>query len=384
MAGATSSYVVGVGETARASPRRRPNTTELAWEASARRSPTRGPSWASSPASSRRRRTSGEGRTISSMAVNEIAGATFKAESKVAADARLAVGYAAARIATGLDSLMIVVAHCKESQAGDAVENAAFDPAAAASARPGRDGDRRPAGSAARLRARRPARVVAAARSRSGWLDGVDADTVAASPETATPLRTLERAPLMDGACALVLCDEPTAARLGRPAVRVAGAATSTDSSKRKSISGTRRRRIRSPSWRRKRWRASAPGRRARPCSPTGALFARELGAGGPRPSSAARSPRPAGGSRAGPASSPASRGCSPPSGRSGRRGPGARARRHGPRPEPPRRLSRGRRVSRRSRRSPPGRPTMSRGGSTSGSPSSCARRSTAASRRVI
>src|SRR5439155_5715207 len=74
------------------------------------------------------------------------------------------------------------------------------------------------------------ARVVAAARRRSVWLDDLAAEAVAASPETASPLRELERAPLMDGACALVLCGEETAKRLGRPVVRIAGAATATDS----------------------------------------------------------------------------------------------------------------------------------------------------------
>ena len=63
------------------------------------------------------------------MAVNEIAGATFKSESKTASDGTLALTYAAMRIASGIDSLMLVVAHCKESQAdAHTVENAAFDP----------------------------------------------------------------------------------------------------------------------------------------------------------------------------------------------------------------------------------------------------------------
>lgn len=223
--------MVGVGETAHAPRRDDANTTELAWEAVRAALADAGVELGELTGVISASQDFWEGRTISSMAVNEIAGATFKAESKVAADGALAVGYAAARIATGLDSLMIVVAHCKESQArAHAVENAAFDPLLL---RPLDPDETVIAGLQAQLlgfELADRARVVAAARSRSGWLDGVDADTVAASPETATPLRTLERAPLMDGACALVLCDEPTAARLGRPAVRVAGAATSTDS----------------------------------------------------------------------------------------------------------------------------------------------------------
>jgi acetyl-CoA C-acetyltransferase len=126
---------------------------------------------------------------------------------------------------------MLVVAHCKESQADPhQVENAAFDPLGERLLDPdetviagfqaqlvGFDlGDR--------------ARVVAAARSRSQWLGPATAHEVSVSPETATPLRELERAPRMDGACALVLCDEDTARRLGRPAVRVASVATDTGS----------------------------------------------------------------------------------------------------------------------------------------------------------
>jgi hypothetical protein len=51
------------------------------------------------------------------MAVNEVCGATFKSESKIAADGALALLYASVRIETSLDRLMLVVAHCKESQA---------------------------------------------------------------------------------------------------------------------------------------------------------------------------------------------------------------------------------------------------------------------------
>jgi len=73
------------------------------------------------------------------------------------------------------------------------------------------------------------ARAVAAARARSPWLEPVSADEVASSPEAATPLRTLERAPRADGACALVLADGATAAALDRQPVRVVAAETSTD-----------------------------------------------------------------------------------------------------------------------------------------------------------
>lgn len=226
---ASDAYVVGIGETPHAPRRDDVNTTELAWEAVSAALADAGVELNDVSGAVTASQDFWEGRTISSMAVNEIAGATFKPESKVAADGALALVYAAARIMTGPDTLLLVVAHCKESQAdAHAVEWAAFDPfvqrdldpdetiAAALQARL--------LGYPAELRAR----VVEAARRRSPWLEPLAEGAVAASPETASPLRELERAPLMDGACALVLCDAATAARLGRPAVRVAGAGTST------------------------------------------------------------------------------------------------------------------------------------------------------------
>ena len=222
------SYVVGIGETPFAPRRDDVNTTELAWEAIREALGDARVELAQITGVISASQDFWEGRTISSMAVNEVAGATFKAESKVAADGALAVGYAAARIATGSDSLMLVVAHCKESQADPhQVENAAFDPLGQRLLDP--DETVIAAFQAQQLDfdlADR-ARVVAAARSRSRWLEPADA---ASSPETATPLHELERAPRMDGACALVLCDEETAGRLGRAKARIASVATDTGS----------------------------------------------------------------------------------------------------------------------------------------------------------
>ena len=222
-------YVVGLGETPFAPRRDDANTTELAGEAIREALADAGVDLTRITGVISASQDFWEGRTISSMAVNEVAGATFKAESKVAADGALAVGYAAARIATGNDSLMLVVAHCKESQADPhQVENAAFDPLDERLLDPD---ETVIAGFQAQLLGfdlADRARVVAAARSRSQWLDPTTSEAVSASPETATPLRRLERAPLMDGACALVLCDEDTARRLERPAVRVASVATDT------------------------------------------------------------------------------------------------------------------------------------------------------------
>ena len=225
-----AAYIVGVGETMHAPTREDANSTELAWEAIRA---------ALDDAGLRLRDIQGvvtasqdfwEGRTISSMSVNEVAGATLKPESKVAGDGALALLYAAARVEAGADVPKLVVAHCLESQANPhAVELAAFDPYVQRALDPDETVIAGLQAGLAGYDLAERARVVVAARRRSPWLPPVDAAEVESSPVTSSPLRRLERAPLMDGACAVVLCDEATAIRLGRPAIRVAGAATATD-----------------------------------------------------------------------------------------------------------------------------------------------------------
>lgn len=222
-------FIVGLGETPHAPRRDDVNTTELAYEAVKEALGDAGVALKEIGSAVTASQDFWEGRTISSMAVNEIAGATFKSESKTAGDGVLALTYAAMRVLTGIDTLMLVVAHCKESQAdAHTVENAAFDPYLQ---RPLGADETVLAGFQAQLldlSLEERARVVAAARGRSRWLEPVTADEVTISEVTASPLRALERAPLADGACALVLCDGETAARLDRPAVRIAGAGTAT------------------------------------------------------------------------------------------------------------------------------------------------------------
>jgi hypothetical protein len=126
-----------------------------------------------------------------------------------------------------------VVAHAKESQADPhGVELAAFDPYYH---RPLDPDEVVVAALQAQLlygqgtyRPEDAARVVAAARARSTCLASIGADDVLASPATSDPLRELDRAPYMDAATALVVCDAQTAARLGRPAVRVVAGASRT------------------------------------------------------------------------------------------------------------------------------------------------------------
>src|SRR3954470_11196258 len=219
-----NAWIVGIGRARSAPQRDDVNTTELAWEAISGALQDAGVALAEIEGAVTASQDFWEGRTISSMAINEIAGGTLRSEAKVAADGAMAVLYAMARIEDGDQHLNLVVAHVKESQANPhTVELAGFDPYYERALDPD-------ATIAAALQAdlyyRRSglgpedaARVVAAARRRSDALEPVTPDDVLPSPPTATPLRELDRAPLMDTAVALVVCDTPTAERLGRPRV---------------------------------------------------------------------------------------------------------------------------------------------------------------------
>jgi len=226
-------YVVGLGHAATAPARDDVNTTELAWEAVSAALADAGIALRDVGGAVTASQDFWEGRTISSMAVNEIAGGTLRSESKVAADGALALFYATTRIEDGDQSLNLVVAHSKESQAdAHGVEMAAFDPYYQRALDP--DETVAAALQADQLYARGEygpgdaARLVAAARGRSRTLDSIGAEDVLASAPTADPLRELDRAPYMDAATCLVVCDGATAAKLGRPAVRVVAGASRT------------------------------------------------------------------------------------------------------------------------------------------------------------
>src|SRR3954468_19600356 len=152
-----------------------------------------------------------DGRTISSMGVNEVLGGYLRSESKIAGDGLLALLYGAARIASGEFDLTVVVAHCLESISDlDVVENAAFDPyvqrplgpddtvAAALQADAfyrasglGPDDAAEVSARASRHAARNPRAFRSAAHT---------AADVAASRIVCSPLRELEGTPVTDGA----------------------------------------------------------------------------------------------------------------------------------------------------------------------------------------
>jgi hypothetical protein len=229
----SDTWIVGLGEARTAPARDDVSITELAWEAIAPALDEAGVRLPEVTGAVTASQDFWDGRTISSMNVNEVACGEFGSEAKVAADGAQALGYACARIDDGDQHLNVVVAHAKESQ-GDAhtIELAAFDPYYERAIDP--DETVVAAFQASLLYARGvvsaelSARVVAAARARSRVLEPLGVDDVLASAPTATPLRALDRAPLMDAACAMVVCCDATRRRLERPAVRVIGTATVT------------------------------------------------------------------------------------------------------------------------------------------------------------
>jgi acetyl-CoA acetyltransferase len=229
----SDTWIIGTGEARTALARDDVSITEFAWEAVRPALADAGTELRAIEGAVTASQDFWDGRTISSMSVNEIVGGVFGSEAKVAADACLGLGYAHARVADGDQHLNLVVAHAKESQ-GDphTIELAAFDPYFERAVDPDEtiivafqaqllyaEGHFTPA---------HAARVVAAARSRSRVLGPVSPDDVLGSTPTADPLRALDRAPLLDAAAAIVICDDDTRLSLGRDGVRIVATASRT------------------------------------------------------------------------------------------------------------------------------------------------------------
>ena len=104
-------FIVGLGETPHAARRDDVNTTEIAYEAVKAALQDAGVALAEIGSAITASQDFWEGRTISSMAVNEIAGATFKSESKTASDGALALTYAAMRIVSDLERMGDLAVH---------------------------------------------------------------------------------------------------------------------------------------------------------------------------------------------------------------------------------------------------------------------------------
>lgn len=178
-----------------------------------------------------------DGRTISSMGVNEVVGGYLRSESRVAGDGLLALLYGAGRILSGEYDLTLVVAHCLESISElPVVENAAFDPyvqrplgpdltvAAALQAEAFYHATGLGPEDAAEVAARASAR--AATNPHAYRRQPFSSADVLASPLICGPLHELEGTPVTDGACALVLASDRCA---GDGAIWLRGIASATD-----------------------------------------------------------------------------------------------------------------------------------------------------------
>jgi acetyl-CoA acetyltransferase len=233
MTARTDTWIVGLGEARTAARRDDVSITELAWEAVEPALNDANTSLPEIEGAVTASQDFWDGRTISSMSVNELVGGVFGSEAKVAADAALGLGYALARMEDEDQHLNLVLAHAKESQ-GDThtIELAGFDPYFQRALGP--DDTVVAAFQAQLLYAQgrfepsHSARIVATARARSQTLEDVSPQDVLDSPPTADPLRELDRAPLLDCASALVIADGENARRLDRPGVRIVAAASRT------------------------------------------------------------------------------------------------------------------------------------------------------------
>ncbi len=182
-----------------------------------------------------------DGRTISDIPIGDVAGGHLRPEEKVAMDSAQAVYYATIQILSGHYDVVLVVSHCKESQAcRSVIENAAFDPLY-----------QRIIGfdflAAAALQARRymykygitEAQCAKAAvknlknAQKNPYAQRsmvVTVEQVLNSPLLASPIHQLETKPQSDGACAVILAGEEKARQITDKPVWVRGLGNCYDS----------------------------------------------------------------------------------------------------------------------------------------------------------
>jgi hypothetical protein len=203
----TDTWIIGHGEAPTAVTRDDVSITELAWEAVQPALALAGTTLQQIEGAITASQDFWDGRTISSMSVNEVVGGTLGSEAKVASDACLALGYALARIEDGDQRLNIVLAHAKESQAdAHTIELAAFDPYFERPLDPDET-------------------VVAAFQAQLLYAQGAFAPEHAARVVAAARARSTV---LVDAASALVISDGDTARRLQRTGVRLVATASRT------------------------------------------------------------------------------------------------------------------------------------------------------------
>lgn len=181
-----------------------------------------------------------DGKTISSMSVNEVVGGYLKSEAKVAADGLQAVLYGAARILSGNFEYTLITAHAKESESRRAaVTVSMFDPFT-----------QRPLGLhdaiSSGLQAQRYLHVSGLTAEDLAELScrrhfdakknplaqragDFSTEQIMNSPQVAGPLREMMVSPTSDGACAVLLASAEKARSFGKRAVWIAGMGNCTD-----------------------------------------------------------------------------------------------------------------------------------------------------------
>jgi len=183
-----------------------------------------------------------DARTISDNAMTDVLGAHYRCEEKVAQDGAQAVYYATAAILSGHTDVVMVVGHCKESQAEsrNQITHLTFDPfytrplgldgvaAAALQARAYMASSYLTDQHLAQVVAR--ARRLAAQNPRHPENRTVTEEEVRSSPLLADPLRELHCYPVSDGAVGLLLASEERAHSLCQRPVWVTGVGNSMDS----------------------------------------------------------------------------------------------------------------------------------------------------------
>jgi len=183
-----------------------------------------------------------DARTISDNAMTDVLGAHFGCEEKVAQEGIQALYYALTAIQSGHNDMVLVMGHCKESQAKsrNMVTHVAFDPFYT-----------RPAGldftAAAGLQAQayqeksgiteeQMAKIVVRAREKASKnpytpeTNKVTIEEVMKSEMLADPIRTLHACPVSDGAVGMVLAVEDVAKKISKNPIWITGVGNCMDS----------------------------------------------------------------------------------------------------------------------------------------------------------
>jgi acetyl-CoA C-acetyltransferase len=182
-----------------------------------------------------------DGKTISNLSINEVVGGYLRPEVKVASDGSQALFYAMIRLLSGEYDSALVVAHCKMSQGSpNQIHWGQGDPFFM-----------RPAGvdelNASAMQATAYMNAYGVTEEQCAMVsvknkgnalqnplarDGkrLTVDDVMASAYLSDPIKELDRAAAMDGACALVLATEEKAREWGKDLIcRITGAGTCND-----------------------------------------------------------------------------------------------------------------------------------------------------------